>query len=84
VYLLRAGARRASAIYRHRLGPSGCAVGASLTWHGRSLLYSSTDGSLAILDTRARTVLDLAPFARTLPHRYPADRAYAGWRSDFR
>src|SRR5439155_6038364 len=47
VYLLRAGATRAQPIYRHRLGPSGCAVGAGFSWHGPRLLYSSSDGTLA-------------------------------------
>ena len=85
VYLLTAGAGRAQPIYRHHLGPSGCAVGANLAWHGSSsLLYSSSDGTLAILGTRTRAAIDLTSLATTLPHRSTAERALAGWRSDFR
>jgi hypothetical protein len=52
VYALHAGQSQARAIYRHRLGSSGCVVGAGMEWHGRYLLYSSTDGQQAVLDTR--------------------------------
>jgi hypothetical protein len=82
VYVLRAGETRAEAMYTHRLGPSGCAVGANLMWHSRSLLYSSTDGRLDVLDTRSGTVRDLSRLA--LPRRSPAERVYAAWLSDFR
>jgi hypothetical protein len=84
VYLLRAGATRAQAIYQHHLGRSGCAFGANLSWHGGSLLYSSSDGTLAIVNTRTAAATDLTPLARRLPHRFAAERAYAGWRSDYR
>ncbi|MCW2964510.1 MAG: hypothetical protein JWO17_1762 [Actinomycetia bacterium] len=84
VYLLGAGSSRARAIYRHRLGPSGCAVGANLSWQGTNVLYSSSDGTLAILDTTTGTAVDLTTLARTLPHRATAERAYASWRRDFR
>ena len=84
VYLLRAGATRAQPIYRHRLGPSGCASGAGFGWHGSSLLYSSSDGTLAVFDTRTDTTTNLTVLARRLPHRSPAERALADWRSDFR
>jgi hypothetical protein len=84
VYLLRAGATRAQAIYRHRFGPSGCAVGANLDWNGTSLLYSSSDGTLATIDTRTAAATDLTPLARRLPHKTTGERAYTSWRSDFR
>jgi WD40 repeat protein len=84
VYLLRAGATRAQPIYQHRLGPSGCAVGAGFSWHGSSLLYSSSDGTLAVFDTRTHATTNLTVLAAALPHRSPAERALAGWRSDFR
>jgi WD40 repeat protein len=84
VYLLRAGASLAQAIYRQHLGPSGCAVGAGFSWHGSSLLYSSSDGTLAILDSGTHAATDLASLAKTLPHRSTAERALAAWRSDFR
>jgi hypothetical protein len=84
VYLLRAGATRTQPIYRHRIGPSGCAVGAGFSWHGPSLLYSSSDGTLAVLDTRTHATTNLTVLATRLPHRSPAERALASWRSDFR
>jgi hypothetical protein len=83
VYVLRAGANKAQAIYRHRLGPSGCAVGASLNWHGRFLLYSSTDGRKVVLDTADNHVIDLTRLARGLPHRNQGETAALSWRSDF-
>jgi hypothetical protein len=82
VYLLRAGSRRARRLFRHRLGPSGCAVGASFGWHGASVLYSSTDGALAVLDTRTGTAVDLRRLAAALPHRWAAERPLAAWRSE--
>jgi hypothetical protein len=84
VYFLRAGATRAVPILRHRLGPSGCAVGANLFWRGHFLLYSSTDGHRAIVDTATRAVTDLTSLAAALPHRSAAERASLAWASDFR
>ena len=84
IYLLRAGATRAQPIYRHRLGPSGCAVGAGFGWHGSSLLYSSSDETLAVFDTRTDTTTNLTVLASRIPHRSPGERALADWRSDFR
>jgi hypothetical protein len=83
VYVLRRGQSQAQAVYRHRLGPSGCAVGANLSWHGGSLLYSSVDGERLIIDTADDHVLDLASLARSLPRLSPRERANAYWGSDF-
>lgn len=83
VYLLHAGSNRAQPIYRHRLGPSGCAVGANLSWHGTNLLYRSSDGTTAVIDTRTGTVTNLTRLAATLPRRSIGERALAAWRSDF-
>jgi hypothetical protein len=80
VYVVRSGDSRAHAIYRHPLGPSGCAVGGSMGWHGHFILYSSADGQRAILDSRSGTVVDLAKLARTLPRLAPAN---AYWASEF-
>jgi hypothetical protein len=82
VYVLRAGQSRAQAIYRHHLGPSGCAVGANMSWHGRFLLYSSADGQRAIIDSQSGRRLDLTKLAG-LPRLAPAERASAYWASDF-
>lgn len=82
VYVLRAGASRPQAIYRHRMGPSGCAVGANLTWHERFLLYSSTDGRKAVLDTATHRAIDLTRVARLLPHRNLGETPNISWLAD--
>jgi hypothetical protein len=76
VYVLRAGSTRPRPIYHARLGPSGCAYGAGLAWRGTSLLYSSSDGTLAVLGPRT---IDLTHLA--LPHRWRLDRPHAVWLS---
>jgi len=83
VYVLRAGATNATAVYRHRLGLSGCGSGAGLGWNRRSLLYSSSDGRLAVIDTRTGHAIELTPLTRKLPHRSAGEQVYAGWRSEF-
>jgi hypothetical protein len=84
VYLLRAGSSHAVPILTHRLGPSGCAMGANLFWRGGYLLYSSTDGRRAIADAATRKILDLTRLAAALPRRSAAERASLAWASDFR
>jgi hypothetical protein len=84
VYLLRAGATRATLLYRHRLGPSGCAVGANLSWHGRFLLYSSVDGRRAVIETSSGRVTDLRHVAHALPVRARTEVATVAWAADFR
>jgi hypothetical protein len=84
VYLLRADSTHAIPILRHRLGPSGCAVGANLFWSGRFLLYVSTDGRRAIVDTVTRAVTDLTKLAAALPRRSAGERASLAWAGDFR
>jgi hypothetical protein len=83
IYLLHAGGERAQPIYRHRLGPSGCAVGANLSWHGINLLYRSSDGTTAVIDTLTGTVTNLTRLAATLPRLSSGERALAAWRSAF-
>ncbi|HZQ65823.1 MAG TPA: hypothetical protein VFA66_11415 [Gaiellaceae bacterium] len=83
VFVLRAGARVARAIYRHRLGPSGCGRGAGLGWSGRFLLYDSTDGQLAVLDSLGRPALDVRAFAARLPEQNRGERADAWWANEF-
>lgn len=82
VYVLRAGQSQARAIYRHRLGSSGCAVGAGLEWRGRYLLYSSTDGRRAVLDPRGGRQISLMPLLRRLPQRGRATTYNVFWRSN--
>jgi quercetin dioxygenase-like cupin family protein len=69
LYVFRAGDTRSHLLYGHHLGPSGCAVGANLNWHGPYLLYSSFDRQRAIVDTRSGHLVDLRPLARALPRR---------------
>jgi hypothetical protein len=83
LHVLRAGEKEAQVIHRHRLGESGCAVGASLTWHGRFLLYSSTDGHVAAFDSRDGSGQTLTELAAALPHRVPGEHVSAYWASDF-
>ena len=84
VGLLRTGSTAGQTIYRHRLGSSGCAVGANLSWQGRFLLYSSADGQRTVIDTANGTTIDLETLARALPHRSRAELASASWRGDYR
>jgi hypothetical protein len=82
VYALRAGGRP-HVIYRHRLGQSGCGAGAGFGWNGPFLLYKSSDGHLALLDSRRRAPRDLRRFGRRLPHLTPDESAEAYWTTDF-
>jgi hypothetical protein len=52
VYVLRAGASSARLVYRDRLGPVGCGVAATMSWHGSDLLYRRAGGRLVVIDTR--------------------------------
>ena len=83
VYALHAGQSYARAIYRHRLGSSGCVVGAEMSWHGRFLLYSSTDGRQAVLDTRGRRQISLRSLLHRIPQRGRSQTYKVFWRSDF-
>jgi hypothetical protein len=84
VYVLHAGASAGRAIYRHRFDASGCAVGAGFSWHGHNLLYSSSEGTRAVIDAASGRSRDLTALARSLPRLSKAERAPATWRSDFR
>jgi hypothetical protein len=83
VYLVHAGQRQARVIYRHRLGPTGCAMGGNLRWHGDALLYDSVDGELVLFE-RGAAARNLRSFAARLPHRVSGERIYANWASDYR
>jgi hypothetical protein len=83
LFLLRAGERRARAVYRHRLGPVGCGTGANMSWRDQYLLYGSADGELAIIHGVSGHSRDLSRLAKTLPRRGGADRPIASWASDY-
>ena len=46
-------------------------------------IYSSSDGRLAVIDTRTGHAIELTPLTRKLPHRSAGEQVYAGWRSEF-
>jgi hypothetical protein len=66
VYLLRPGAHAATAIHRERLRFNVCGHGVDLSWHGRWLLYSTGEGSTALIDTAGGSSIDLTSLARAL------------------
>lgn len=83
VYVLQAGQSHARALYRHRLGASGCRVGASMEWHGRYLLYGSADGQQALLDSRGGRQISLMRLLHRIPQRGRSQTYNVYWRSDF-
>jgi hypothetical protein len=81
LYVLHAGDTRASPVYRHRLGPIGCGVGASMRWNGRHLLYTTSDGQVAIIDAAGRA-RNLATLLEAIPQR-AGEQPTAGWLDDY-
>lgn len=68
VYVLRAGAHTADALYRQRIDKRGCERGAGVQWHGHWLLYTTSEGYLAVLDNTGRhRAIDLRPIVRSRP-----------------
>lgn len=51
VYLLQVGAHSARSVHRELGSFGGCVEGANLEWNGLWLLYSNSNGNLAIIDT---------------------------------
>jgi hypothetical protein len=68
VYLLEPGATAARVVYRERLTFAVCERMASLSWRGRWLLYSASEGRAALINPRqpARS-LDLSKTVARLP-----------------
>jgi hypothetical protein len=67
VYLLRPGTRYAVPLHAERLQFNPCGHGASLTWHGDWLLYSTGEGSTAVIDPRHGRTIELTPLVHRLP-----------------
>jgi hypothetical protein len=68
VYLLTPGARTARPIHRERVSFAICERGADLAWHGRWLLYSSSEGNTTLIDTsRPQRTIELVRIVRHLP-----------------
>jgi hypothetical protein len=71
VFLLRPGARTAVPVHAERVDFRICERGASLEWHGKWLLYSNSEGNLAVIDT---TGVHRAIELSSLVHRVPGTR----------
>jgi len=68
VYLLRPGARAASVVFRERVGFAVCERGAGLAWRGRRLLYSTSEGRVALIDAADPAAsIDLTATVARLP-----------------
>lgn len=67
VYLLRAGARAAVPIHREKMRFNVCGHGATLSWHGDWLLYSTGEGPAALIDTRGAHAIELTSLLGRLP-----------------
>jgi hypothetical protein len=67
-YVLRAGADAAVPVHREKLQFAVCERGASLEWHEKWLLYSNSEGSLAVIDTAgAHRPIELGQLVDRLP-----------------
>jgi hypothetical protein len=79
VYLLRAGAQDATPIYREHVKFAVCERGALLRWRRDWLLYSNSEGNLALLDTATTDrAIDLTDRVRALAG---ARRGYSAYWS---
>lgn len=69
VYVIRAGAHAAPTLYRQRIaGGNPCGRAAGVQWHGRWLLYTTSGGTLVVLDSTGRHhAIELSPLVRNLP-----------------
>jgi hypothetical protein len=68
VYVLRPRATAARLVFRARMSFAGCARGAELAWRGRWLLYSNSEGRVALIDTgRPDASVDLSVTVARLP-----------------
>lgn len=68
VYLLGPGARSARVLHTERVRFAVCERAADLAWHGRWLLYSASEGNLAIIDTSGpHRAVELGRVVRSLP-----------------
>jgi hypothetical protein len=71
VALLRAGARRGKILYRQPVR-FGCGSGGGISWHGRWLLYESSEPQrIVAISTVGHRVVDLTHLAHELPGRTP-------------
>ncbi len=79
VYLLRPGERAATPLFRQRVEFRPCERGANVTWHGRWLLYTNSEGNIAVIDsTGAHRAIELSALAGRLLHSDDGFSAYWG------
>lgn len=67
VYVLRPGMRAAAPVLSARTWFNVCGHAADLAWHGGWLLYGSTGGSTAAVDTSSGRTIWLSSLVRSLP-----------------
>jgi len=78
LYLLRPGERVATPLFRQHVEFRPCERGANVTWHGRWLLYTNSEGNIAVIDSiGAHRGTQLSGLARRLLH--PDDGFSAYW-----
>ena len=66
-YVLRAGARRASAVHTEDVNFRACERGAGVAWHGNWLLYSNSEGNVVLIDVAgSHRAIDLTAAAAAL------------------
>jgi hypothetical protein len=75
VRLLRPGARSSTLLFLNEFGPVGCGHSPSLSWQGDSLLYSTTEAKVVVLDADSGDDLDLSRVVARLPGHFLT----AGW-----
>ena len=75
--LLRSGEHEATPVHREHGSFGGCARWVDLQWHGRWLLYNSTEGNLAVIDSSgAPRAVELTTFLRRLTNAQDEFSAY--------
>jgi hypothetical protein len=67
VYVLRPRATAARSVYRERLSFAVCERAADLSWRGPWLLYSASEGHVALIDTHREAGIDLSATVARLP-----------------
>jgi hypothetical protein len=79
VFLLRPGAQTAVAVHTARVAFKVCERGANLQWHGKWLLYSNSEGNVAVIDTATvHHAIELSRLIHGLPG--TRDGFSASWR----
>jgi hypothetical protein len=83
VYSLAPGDSAPQLLFGKRLSIAVCAHSASLSWHGRWLLYGACEGRAIAIDTTGRHApIDLSAVARSLPIP-PDEREYGLWGAEW-